>query len=121
MKATHVALASLVSLIGNDGGHSPSSITEMSSAPAMSGLIRRRNSSISKKALCTTPGSTLHAAIRAEERGLERADLRAALISARTCRAQQDQRWLVEGNDRDGNSISLSVCIEDGVLVITVF
>lgn len=62
-----------------------------------------------------------HARQRLRERGAEREDVRAALVSATVCHAEPRGRWRVEGRDRDGDDLTAIVVIEDGVVVVTLF
>ncbi len=55
------------------------------------------------------------------ERGVQYEDVRHALATARSCRAQDRGRWKVAGNDRDGDELVLIVVIEAGVVVVTVY
>ncbi len=64
---------------------------------------------------------------RMPERGVRRADIRAALQSCTDAVHQPDQggrggTWLLTGgHDRDGDPLTVSVALVDGVLVVTVF
>jgi len=62
-----------------------------------------------------------HARERMVERGVLYEDVRSALVSARSCRAQDGGRWRVSGSDRDGDDLDLIVVLEAGVVVVTVF
>ena len=64
---------------------------------------------------------TRHARQRCEERGATFGDVGHALANARTCSAGEPDRWRVEGPDREGDSLTLVVAIEAGVVVVTVF
>ena len=65
---------------------------------------------------------TSHAAKRMDQRGAKREDVRAALVSATSARAQDRGGWRVEGGrDRDGDDLTVIVDIEDDVIVITLF
>ncbi len=55
------------------------------------------------------------------ERGVLQADLRHALVNARSCAVQRSDSWRVEGIDLDGDDLSVVVVIEDGLLVVTLF
>jgi hypothetical protein len=55
------------------------------------------------------------------ERGVRAGDLWHVLTHAERCRAEQDERWRVEGPDEDGDMLTAVVVFEDGVLVVTVF
>jgi hypothetical protein len=44
-----------------------------------------------------------------------------ALMHAKDCHAESEDRWLVEGDDMDGDSLKAVVVLEDGVIVVTVF
>jgi len=66
---------------------------------------------------------TMHAEQRMAQRGVQFADVLAAIRSAVTCRQSKDasNRWIVEGRDRDGDDLAVCCAIEQGVVVITVF
>lgn len=49
------------------------------------------------------------------------ADLRHALVNARSCSQQKTGNWRVEGSDLDGDDLTLVVAIEDGLVVVTLF
>jgi hypothetical protein len=55
------------------------------------------------------------------ERGVRAADLRNALVNARSCAPQAGERWKVEGSDLDGDDLTVVVVIDDGLLVVTLF
>lgn len=48
-------------------------------------------------------------------------DLRNALVNARSCSAQKDDRWKVEGSDLDGDDLTVVGVIDDGLLIVTLF
>lgn len=52
---------------------------------------------------------------------MEPEDIRGALIRARDCQAQSEDRWLVEGDDMDGDILKAVVVLEDGLIIVTVF
>ena len=56
-----------------------------------------------------------------KERGVERQDVRSALVTATACCAEPRERWRIEGRDRDGDVLTVVVTFEDGVLVVTLF
>lgn len=63
-----------------------------------------------------------HAEGRMAERGVSFPDVREALVSATTCRAEPGDRWRLEGgHDCDGDPLTAVVAIEDGVVVVTLF
>jgi len=62
-----------------------------------------------------------HAWERMAERGVLYEDVRNALATARSCRAQDGGRWKVFGSDGDGDELVLVVVLEAGVIVVTVF
>ncbi|MGA8893034.1 MAG: DUF4258 domain-containing protein [Anaeromyxobacteraceae bacterium] len=62
-----------------------------------------------------------HAWQRMGERGVRYEDVRHALVGARRCRAADQGRWKVTGDDLDGDELTLVVSIEEGVVVVTVF
>ncbi len=62
-----------------------------------------------------------HAWQRMGERGAQYEDVRHALASARRCRAADQGRWRVSGDDLDGDELTLVVAIEAGVVVVTVY
>jgi hypothetical protein len=55
------------------------------------------------------------------ERGAQYEDVRHALAGARRCRAADQGRWKVTGDDLDGDDLTLVVAIEAGVIVVTVY
>jgi len=62
-----------------------------------------------------------HAWDRMAERGAQYEDVRHALATATSCKAQDLERWRVFGVDRDGDELVLIVVLEAGVVVVTVF
>ncbi|HSM91530.1 MAG TPA: DUF4258 domain-containing protein [Anaeromyxobacteraceae bacterium] len=62
-----------------------------------------------------------HAWQRMGERGAQYEDVRQALSGARKCRAADQDRWKVSGDDLDGDELTLVVAIEAGVVVVTVY
>lgn len=62
-----------------------------------------------------------HARQRMRERGASREDVRSALVTARDCSSQPDERWTVVGEDTLGDELTVVVVIEDGVVVVTLF
>lgn len=64
---------------------------------------------------------TTHARTRMNQRNVRPGDVRSALVSAEACKAQPQGTWKVVGPDMDGDSLTLVVAIEEGVLVVTVF
>lgn len=62
-----------------------------------------------------------HAWERMAERGVLYEDVRNALATARSCKAQDGGRWKVFGSDGDGDELVLVVVLEAGVIVVTVF
>jgi hypothetical protein len=64
---------------------------------------------------------TRHAEQRMLQRRAVYADVRHALSTATTCRAQATATWRVSGVDRDGDELVCVVALEAGVVVVTVF
>ena len=64
---------------------------------------------------------TQHARLRMAQRNVRDGDLRKALVKARSCRAQADGTWKVDGPDMDGDDLTVVVAIEDGLVVVTLF
>lgn len=63
-----------------------------------------------------------HALDQMEHRNVTRGDVRSALGSATTATFQPDKgRWRITGTDRSGDSLSLAVVFENGIVIITVF
>jgi hypothetical protein len=62
-----------------------------------------------------------HAWRRMGERGVRYEDVRHALLGARRCRAADQGRWKVTGDDLDSDELTLVVSIEAGVIVVTVY
>lgn len=62
-----------------------------------------------------------HAWERMAERGARYEDVRHALVNARSCRAQDQERWKVSGADREGDELVLIVVLEAGVIVVTLY
>jgi hypothetical protein len=56
-----------------------------------------------------------------QDRGVREGDLRNALVNARSCSAQKDDRWKVEGSDLDGDDLTVVGVIDDGLLIVTLF
>ena len=55
------------------------------------------------------------------ERAATYADVRAALVSASGCWAQDDGRWKIEGLDVSDEPLTLVVEIQASVVVVTLF
>lgn len=64
---------------------------------------------------------TGHARRRMRERGVEREDLRHALVTAASCEREEAEKWRVRSSDLDGDELQLIVVIEQGVIVVTLF
>lgn len=64
---------------------------------------------------------TGHVRLRMAERGAKRADVLHALRTARMCTAQANETWLVRSADLEGDSMTLVVAIEDGLVVVTLW
>ena len=64
---------------------------------------------------------TRHALQRMVQRRVRQMDVRNALAQATSCAATPDGSWRVEGPDLDGDSLTLIVALEGGVIVVTVF
>ena len=62
-----------------------------------------------------------HAWERMVERGARYEDVRHALMGAQRCRAADQGRWKVFGEDLDGDELVCVVAIEAGVVVVTVY
>ena len=62
-----------------------------------------------------------HAWRRMAERGAQYEDVRHALACARKCRAADQGRWRVFGEDLDGDELVCVVAIEAGVAAVTVY
>ena len=62
-----------------------------------------------------------HAWQRMGERGAQYEDVRHALAGARRCKAADQGRWKVSGDDLDGDELTLVVAIEASVIVVTVY
>jgi hypothetical protein len=55
------------------------------------------------------------------ERRVKFTDLVHALVNARQCTLQENDRWRVEGSDLDGDELTVVVVLDAGVVVITLF
>jgi hypothetical protein len=65
---------------------------------------------------------TKHARERMAERGASLADVREALLTAKSCSAgDKPGKWIVPGADLDGDDLTVVCVIESGVVVITVY
>ncbi len=65
---------------------------------------------------------TAHAVTRMGMRHASYADVREALMTAKSCRQQPDGAWRAEGgHDLDGDELTVVVVIEDGLVVVTFF
>ena len=62
-----------------------------------------------------------HARQRMRERSVSFADLRHALVNAKRCSAQENERWKVFSTDLDDDDLTVIVALEDDVVVVTVF
>lgn len=62
-----------------------------------------------------------HAKMRIAQRGASPSDVRHVLCTAGTCKAGENERWLVTGPDLSGDELTVVVVIEDLVVVVTVF
>lgn len=63
-----------------------------------------------------------HALDQMNSRNVSRGDVRSALGNATAATFQPDNgRWKIVGMDRSGDSLSLAVVLENGIVVITVF
>ncbi len=62
-----------------------------------------------------------HAWQRMAERGAQYEDVRHALAGARKCKAADQGRWKVFGEDLDGDELVCVVTIEAGLVVVTVY
>jgi hypothetical protein len=66
---------------------------------------------------------TVHARVRMAERGVTRAHLRSALVSATAAIRQPDRsNWRIEGGaDNEGDDLTVIVDLEADVIVVTLF
>ena len=65
---------------------------------------------------------SIHAAARMRLRAVTAADIRACARTARSCLYQARQRtWRVEGDDVDGNSLTVICGIGNVVVIVTIF
>jgi hypothetical protein len=62
-----------------------------------------------------------HARLRMAERHARYGDVREALLTAKICRAQDNGTWRVDGEDLDGDGLTIIVAIEGRVIVVTIF
>jgi len=62
-----------------------------------------------------------HARGSMRKRGAVFADVRHALATATACRAEPRDRWRVDSVDCEGDSLTVVVVLEGGVVVVTVF
>jgi hypothetical protein len=62
-----------------------------------------------------------HAAIRMRERGVTFSDIRHAIKVATVCVSEPDGRWRVDGEDFEGDPLTLVVALEYGLIVVTLF
>jgi hypothetical protein len=64
---------------------------------------------------------TSHALQEMREAHATERDVVEALAGATRCRPSERGRWRVEGQDLDGDDLTIVVVIEDGLVVVTVF
>ena len=64
---------------------------------------------------------TSHGRLRMSQRGVTYADLRHGLINANDCEAGESGRWRVWTTDMCGDSLTVILVIQDGILIVTVF
>lgn len=64
---------------------------------------------------------TSHGRLRMSQRGVTYADLRYGLMNASDCEAGESGRWRVWTTDMSGDSLTVILAIQDGILIITVF
>lgn len=63
-----------------------------------------------------------HAKKEMREAGADFVDVMNALRKAASCRYQpKNDRWKVQGPDRDGDELTMMVVLDDGILVVTVW
>jgi hypothetical protein len=63
-----------------------------------------------------------HASQRMAQRRVQVADVKCALVGARTAKAGDTaEKWIVTGADLDGDDLTLVVVFEFGVLIVTVY
>jgi hypothetical protein len=63
----------------------------------------------------------VHARRRMKERNATEADVIHALVNARSCVAEPEERWCVSSADLEGEALTLIVVIEDGDVVVTLY
>jgi hypothetical protein len=61
-----------------------------------------------------------HARKQMRERNATERDLRHAVLYATGCRAGHSGRWMIEGTDRDGDSLTVVAEIHENLVIITV-
>jgi len=64
---------------------------------------------------------TDHAIRRARQRNASIADIRHGLMTAQTCKDQNDGTWKVFSEDLDGDELILIVALQSEDLIITLF
>lgn len=64
---------------------------------------------------------TTHADRRARERGADYEDIRHGLMTAQSCKLQENGCWRVPSTDREGDELVLIVALEGEDLVVTLF
>jgi hypothetical protein len=64
---------------------------------------------------------TGHARKRMAERNVRYADIRTALVNARSCRPADGTNWRATGPDVDGDDLDVVVALEDGLIVVTIY
>ncbi|MFO0591780.1 MAG: DUF4258 domain-containing protein [Polyangiaceae bacterium] len=64
---------------------------------------------------------TSHGRLRMSQRGVTYADLRYGLTNASDCEAGEEGKWRVWTKDTSGDSLTIILFLQDGILIITVF
>lgn len=65
---------------------------------------------------------SVHAASRMRQRSITAADIRACGRTAKSCIYQAQQRtWRIEGEDLDGEILTVICGVDDTVVVVTIF
>lgn len=61
-----------------------------------------------------------HAWARMRERRVSMKDIRTAILQASNCSKGYQGRWLIEGADNEGDSLTIVVSIKENLIIITV-
>jgi hypothetical protein len=62
-----------------------------------------------------------HAFGQMKKRNISHEDVRQALANAKTCKAQDGDRWKACGRDCSGDDLDVVVVIEASLIIVTVF